>query len=250
MNVCVFDTETVGLDKPFCYNIGLVIGDTKTGNILIKREWVVEQIWHNLPLFNTAYYADKRPLYVQRMRAKAVKMDKFGYIMRDINRLFKQYNVKACYAYNSPFDDRVFTFNSDWFKTNNPLEEMPIFDIRGYVHAKTAFDADFQKFCEENKRFTDSGNYSTTAETVFQYFSKDIDFEEEHTALSDSIIEWEILKKCVAGGLKWNTEYKVYQSIPREIEKELEIKTDKKTYTFKYKKIRINKERTKIKLTR
>ena len=54
MNVAVFDTETIGLNKPFCYNVGMVIADTNSGAILKKYEWVIEQIWHNLPLFETA----------------------------------------------------------------------------------------------------------------------------------------------------------------------------------------------------
>ena len=149
MNVCTFDTETVGLNKPFCYNVGLVIGDTESGEILAKREWVIEQVWHNLELFNTAYYADKRPLYVNRMRAKKVIMDKWGYVMQRMARLFKEYEVEACYAFNSPFDVRVFDFNSDWFKTQDPLETIETYDIRGYVHAKTAWSKDFQKFLKK-----------------------------------------------------------------------------------------------------
>ena len=60
--ICVFDTETTSLDKPFCYNIGYVIADPETDEILLRRDFVVEQIWHNQPLFQTAYYAAQRPL--------------------------------------------------------------------------------------------------------------------------------------------------------------------------------------------
>lgn len=248
MNICVFDTETVGLNKPFCYNVGLIIGNTESGEILAKKEWVVEQIWHNLELFNTAYYADKRSIYVDRMRARKISLDKWGYVMQRILRLFKEYEVAACYAYNSPFDDKVFSFNCDWFKTQNPLETLPVFDIRGYVHAKTVWSPEFQRFCEEHERFTETGNYSSTAETFFQFFTKDSDFQEEHTALSDSIIEWEILKNCVADGLEWNTQYKVYQSIPRKQNKTLTVVDNKNEdiFHFNYDKIRINKEKTKI----
>ena len=70
MNIVVFDTENIGLNKPWAYNIGYVIYDTETGEILEEKDFVVEQIWHNVPLFETAYYADKRPLYVRRMRGK------------------------------------------------------------------------------------------------------------------------------------------------------------------------------------
>ena len=64
MNICVFDTETTSLEKPFCYNIGYLIIDIDTSTTLARRSYVVEQVWHNLPLFETAYYANKRPLYV------------------------------------------------------------------------------------------------------------------------------------------------------------------------------------------
>ena len=75
-NFMVFDTETTSLEKPFCYNIGYVIANEN--EILVKKSFVVEQIWHNLPLFNTAYYAEKRPLYVSAMKARKTVLDKFG----------------------------------------------------------------------------------------------------------------------------------------------------------------------------
>ena len=54
MNVVVFDTETVNLEKPFCYNIGYTILNVDNGKTLAKRDYVVEQVWHNLPLFESA----------------------------------------------------------------------------------------------------------------------------------------------------------------------------------------------------
>ena len=69
MRICVFDTETTNLEKPFCYNVGYVIYDTDKHEIICKEEFVIEQIWHNAELFSTSYYAEKRPIYVNRMRA-------------------------------------------------------------------------------------------------------------------------------------------------------------------------------------
>ena len=76
MNIVIFDTETTSLEKPFCYNIGYVIGN-EHGETLLKHDFVVEQIWHNLPLFSSAYYADKRALYIDAMRARLAVLDKF-----------------------------------------------------------------------------------------------------------------------------------------------------------------------------
>ena len=243
MKIVVFDTETTNLEKPFCYNIGYAIFDTDTQECLIAKDFVVEQVWHNKPLFESAYYAEKRPIYVSRMKARKVVMDKFGYITQEMIRDFKALAVEQAYAYNSPFDDKVFEFNCEWFKCNNPFDNIPIFDIRGYVHNKIAFTDEYKQFAEENQLFTESGNYSTTAEALFKFIDKNIDFSEEHTALADSIIEAKILFDCVRRGCEYGKEYKVYRTIPREVERELKIYMgeDKQEFTFKYKK-RTNRE--------
>ena len=93
MNVIVFDTETANMQKRFCYNVGYVIFDSDTGEIMVERDYVVEQIWHNAELFSTAYYASKRDLYVKAMRARKATMDKWGYIMQTMIRDFKKYDV-------------------------------------------------------------------------------------------------------------------------------------------------------------
>lgn len=246
MNAIVFDTETVSLEKPFCYNIGYTIVEVESGKKLLKRDYVVEQVWHNPMLFITAYYADKRDIYVKAMRSRKTLMAKYGYICQTMIRDFIKFDVVGAYAYNSPFDDKVFAYNSDWFKCNNPFDNLPIFDIRGYVH-HFMIDDNFKAFCEEHGYFTDSGNYSTTAETVYRYLTGNTEFVEDHTALSDSEIEAEILLECIKRGAAINTEYEVKRSIKREVEKTLTVK-DKydQEFEFEYTSIRINKEKTKI----
>lgn len=247
MNICVFDTETISLDKPFCYNIGYVIAND-CGETIVKRSYVVEQIWHNLPLFSTAYYAEKRNIYVSEMRGKKTYLEKFGYICQQMIRDFHNYNVEKAFAYNSPFDEKVFNFNCDWYKCNNPFDNVPIVDIRGFVHSFIVND-DYKDFCEKYGYLTESGNYSTTAETVFRYVSDNNDFIEDHTALSDSEIEKDILFSCVLKGAKLDEVYPTKRSIDRTVEKTLRIKTpDLVDFVFNYKKIRINKDKTEITL--
>ena len=53
MNIVVFDTETTNLEKPFCYNIGYAVYNTETQECLLAKDFIVEQIWHNKPLFET-----------------------------------------------------------------------------------------------------------------------------------------------------------------------------------------------------
>lgn len=233
MNIAIFDTETTSLDKPFCYNIGYLIVDTENHDILVKRDYVVEQVWHNPMLFITAYYADKRDIYIKRMRAKTVKMEKYGYICQQMIRDFKQFDVAGAYAYNSGFDERVFNFNCDWFKCNNPFDNVPIFDIRGYAHQFIVND-DFKRFCDTYEYYTDNGNYSTTAETLYRFITNNIDFEEEHTALCDSIIETEILLDSISQGAEYNTNYTVLKSIPRRVKKTLTVKDAEKNIVAEF----------------
>jgi len=248
MKIVVFDTETTSLDKPFCYNIGYVVVDVENWEIVCRRSYVVEQIWHNLPLFQSAYYANKRPLYVSAMRARTCTMDKFGYICQQMIRDFRAFDVEIAFAFNSSFDEKVFNFNCDWFKCNNPFDTIPVRDIRGFVHNFIVDDC-YKDFCEDYGYFTDSGNYSTTAETVYRYITNNPNFEEAHTALNDAEIETMVLFHAVKLGADLMQEYKVFRSIEREEEKTLHIKTvDNDDYYFDYKKIRINRGKTEITL--
>ena len=247
MNYVVFDTETASLNKPFCYNIGYIIV-TEAGAIALRRDYVVEQIWHNLPLFSTAYYAEKRPLYISMMKSHKTKMEKFGYICAQMRRDFKNYNVERAFAYNSSFDERVFDFNCDWFKCINPFDELEVADIRGFVH-KYLISSDFEKFCENYNLFTENGNYSTTAETMYKFITGRTEFEEAHTALSDSMIENDIFRACIECGATLEENPKALLSVPRHITKTLHIQTTEQTdYYFEYESIRINKDKTEIKL--
>lgn len=245
MNILVFDTETTSVNKPFCYNVGYCIVDTTTRETLVERDFVVEQIWHNLPLFATAYYAEKRPLYIASLRTRKSIMEKWGKIMQILKKDIATYKVESAYAYNSPFDDGVFAMNNDWFRTNNPLETIPIHDIRGYAHHFIVND-DYKKFCDKHGLYTEAGNYSTTAEAMYKYLADDT-FVEEHTALADSKIEKDILLECLDRGALIDTDYPVLNSVERIVTKNFKV-VDKRNGTehdFEYEKIFINKEKTK-----
>ena len=223
MNILIFDNETTSLEKPFCYNSGYVVYNTDESKIVLKRDSVIEQVWHNFMLFTTAYYANKRELYVNRMRARQANLTKWGYYTQQLYRDIVEFEITDAYAYNSSFDEKVFAFNCDWFKTINPLDSVKVHDIRGYVHQVIGWTDEFQAFCDEHQYYTESGNYSTTAETVYRYLTNNTEFDEEHTALADSVIECEILAECVARGCEWNKDYKVYRSITKNQVKQFEV---------------------------
>lgn len=226
MYALVFDTETTGLDKPFCYDLGYLILDMNSKCFVKQCHFVIEQIWHNLPLFESAYYKEKRVNYIKAMRAHTIVMDKWGYIMQSLYRDIKKYNITDAYAYNSDFDDKVFTFNCDWFKCNNPLETIAIHDIWGYASEYILDTDNYKLFCEQNQYFTDAGNYKGSAEIVYRYLTNDPSFIEAHMGLPDSQIEACILSNCVAMGANWATDYQVKKIVPRLISKPFVIKVD------------------------
>ena len=224
MNRMVFDTETTDLSKPFCYDVGYLIFNDESNEILMEKHFVVEQVWHNLPLFESAYYKDKRPLYVTLMRAKKATMTKWGYIMQEMIRDIKAYEVNDAYAYNSDFDEKVFNFNCDWFKTMNPFDNVAIHDIWGYVSQFISCNDDYKAFCEQNELFTETGNYKASAEAVFRFLNQTNDFDEEHMGMYDAEIEAFILTECVKRGAEYDKDYKVIKVLPRMNQKPFTIK--------------------------
>ena len=248
INVVVFDTETIDIEHPFCYNIGYKIADVESGNTLLEREFIVKQVWENRMLFSTAYYSDKKSLYREKMRNKEIIKERFETICDQMIKDFECYNVALAFAYNSEFDERVFEFNCEWLKANNPFDNILVKDIMCFVHRFIAFREDYQAFCDKHSLYTESGNYSTSAESVFRYILQDTEFIEEHTALADSRIEFEILRICIVEfGANVFENYKRYSSIPRKIPKTLlVVDTDGNEHTFNYIKRRNYQDGNKI----
>ena len=235
MNTLILDTETTSLDKPFCYDCSWVIMDMETGEIVDISCNVVEQNWHNLPLFESAYYKAKRPKYVEMMRNKQAKLDKYGYIMGKLARDIRKYEISDVYAYNSDFDSKVLDFNCDWFKCNNPLENVAIHDIWGYASQYVTCQQDYKDFCELHQRFTDTGNYKGSAEVVYQYLISEPDFVEEHMGLFDSVIEAKILWECVRLGAEWAKNYTVNKILNRVTKTPFTVKVNgEKIYDGEY----------------
>lgn len=250
-NILIFDTETIGLEKTFCYDLGYVIADTK-GNILKEQSFIIEQIWSNKPLFETAYYSTKKQLYIGKLRSRQSQLIKWGFACAKLINDIKQYNVKYAYAYNSNFDIRVFDFTCDWFKTRNPLDYVQTFDIWGYTSAliQQGLAQDYVAFVAENGFITDSGNIQNNADTWGKFLLDDVEWVEEHTGLADAKIEKDILIECVKRSLEWHTEYKPNRQISGK--EFIPYKTltlvdkDKICHYFEYKSLTHYKSRDKI----
>ena len=114
--------------------------------------------------------------------------------MRYLANDIKKYDITEIYAYNSKFDSRALNFMCAWYKVVNGLGGIEIQDIMNFIKPITK-SQDFVNFCETNGYMTahKTPQPQKKAETLYRYLKNDVNYEEEHTGLEDSLIELEIL---------------------------------------------------------
>jgi hypothetical protein len=189
----VLDTETINLEKQFVYDLGYTIADAD-GNVVARKSYVISQIFNNKELFATGYYSNKMPLYLERLASGYSKKVGWGHAMRYLANDIKKYGITEIYAYNSKFDTKAIAFMCGWFNVVNPLGDREILDIMNFIKPITN-TKEYKNFCKENGYMT-KHKYprpQMKAETLYRYLTDNVDYEEEHTGLEDSLIELEIL---------------------------------------------------------
>lgn len=228
--------QKIAIAKPLIYDLGWVITD-RQGEIIKQVSLLIQETFFVPNVFNTAYYRDKRPLYMERLEngdieiatwKKATKM-----LVQDLEFCDIALAYNACFDFKKaiPFTERYINalYGKDYQawedrqrkkckdiilgknESENPDYLKPVFKFRGHEYPIAdlwgiACDRlinipKYKNFCLENKLLTASAIYfKTSAETTFRYLLKQYDFMEEHTALSDSIIESQILTKALTKG--------------------------------------------------
>ena len=58
--------KQVAIAKPLIYDLGWTIVDKK-GNVYARENYLISEIFSVPSIFNTAYYAEKRPLYIDKL---------------------------------------------------------------------------------------------------------------------------------------------------------------------------------------
>ena len=242
----VLDTEGLGLNdskkkiygRQRSYDIGYVIIDKK-GNIIKMFNALTQEIFGDNKLMETAYFADKIPLYDYMIDNKEIKVKLFNKIINELKRDLKKYNIKGILAYNVNYDICALVETAQYtmkgncpklkFETTKNGKKKPMFEqfLQKLLNTKVEFYDIWTMACASlcqqktfiaNAKYTKKGNIITNAETVYQYVTDQNDFVEDHTALSDAIIESEILARIFANGCSlMKAMYFPYRLIPKEI---------------------------------
>ena len=227
--------KKIAIAKPLVYDIGWTIANRTHGTIE-KRNFLVAETFSVPAIFNTAYYHEKRPIYLDMLRKGETSICSWDEIMTILIADMERCSY-VC-AYNAMFDFKkaiIFTEtyirnlyspryyaweeqqkdackyilthkpkpSKDFDKDNFIFRGVayPMIDVWGLACAYILNCSAYKKACLENKRVSHTGVYfSTSAESAMQFFSKKFDFIEDHTALSDAEIETELLFAALKRG--------------------------------------------------
>lgn len=228
--------QKIAIAKPLVYDIGWTIVD-RLGNVYKKANYLVQETFFVPAIFNTAYYYDKRPIYIDLLNKGKIEAKNWNDIIEillkdlEICDMVTAYN--ACFDFKKaiPFTERYIyhLYRSDYNNweigqkhhcekilkgeddSNNPDYLTPIFKLRNNEYpicdlwtlaCERLINIDkYRNYCLENNLLTASAIYfKTSAETSFQYLMNNHEFIEDHTALSDAEIESQILVKALKKG--------------------------------------------------
>lgn len=206
MNAIVLDTETTNsLECPLMYDIGWAVIDLDTGELILTRSFAVAEIFLDKELMNTAYYREKLPTYWTEIKEGRRKLAKLSTIERILRTDCKMYEISEIYAHNARFDYLSTTTTQRYWTSSKYRYFFPygITVCDTLKMARQAFknDEEYKKFCIDNKYLTKNHQSKFTAEILYQFITKDLNFKEEHRGLDDVLIEKEILMECRKRGI-------------------------------------------------
>ena len=225
--------QVVSIAKPLIYDLGWKVID-RQGKIYSKKNYLITEIFSVPQVFNTAYYKDKRPIYLDKLQNQEITLTNWETAITDlVNDL--QY-IESVGAYNSMFDfKKAINFTEEYItalyspnyqqweenqnricdyivqnphkqgtKVFDPLhfnfrqKDYNLFDIWGLSCIHILNNDNYRQQCMDNQWLTASGKYyKTSAETAYRFLTNNMNFIESHTALDDVEIETEIFLKIL-----------------------------------------------------
>ena len=229
--------QAVAIAKPLIYDLGWQVID-RQGRVYSRKHFLISEIFSVPSVFNTAYYASKRPLYIEMLNKGEITLTDWATATAEM--LADMAHCTAVGAYNSMFDfKKAIPFTElyvnklysnefyEWEKEQTTYCERiarggnkgngrefeadvfrfrgktyPLFDLWGMSCEHLLNNDDYKRMCVNENWTTASGKYfKTSAETAYRFLTGDMEFDEAHTALDDATIESELFSAIVKPSL-------------------------------------------------
>lgn len=185
-------------------NWGVKIGDNH-GNTFFERDYILSDIY-NMPIRNilNSYYIAK--LQEIEENEETTFLANFGEFYEGLRSIWKNHKDifdLEFWSYNANFDYDAFLKSAEYFMNESMRDsefevfmEEKWFCIQNLAVNTILANDKYKLFALEHELTTEGGSYSTTAEDCYRFLIDNAEFEEDHTGLSDSRIEYEILLAC------------------------------------------------------
>lgn len=219
LSIMVLDTETCDLAGSV-YDVGYTITNKK-GDILAARNWLVEEIFTDPKKMMGAFYAKKLfTHYAPMLEQGEINIVPWETIIQGMREDIAEYQVNVLAAYNLAFDRRVMQNTHALLGDGAPIfgkvKQLCLwrFACETKLNQKT-----YKKLALEQGWVSEAGNIRTGAEYAYRFCAGDWGFIEDHTALSDALIETEIMSKCFSARkrIPWDNIKDKYRGAPWRI---------------------------------
>lgn len=195
--ILVLDTECCDLAGNV-YDVGYTIADRK-GTILTRKNWLVEEVFTDPDKMMGAFYAKKLfSHYAPMLDAGTIGLAPWSKIVSEMQTDVDAFGVNVLAAYNLGFDRRVMRQTNERFGLGPILPPMDQLDIWQFACETKLSQARYKEIARSLGWVSAAGNIRTGAEYAYRFCSGDFGFIEDHTALSDAVIETKILADCYA----------------------------------------------------
>lgn len=203
----VLDTETCPIDRELedvtptnmlVYDIGYTITDKK-GNIYRTGSYIVSDIFFGefYTKMQSSYYADKIPKYMEQIAKGERVVKTWKQISFILRKVLEEFDINVVVAHNARFDYGVLRNTKDYLEEYPMLPYVEWWDTLKMARSILKERKSYKRFCEDNNYITKNNQCRFTAEVIYRYLTNDLEFEESHTGLEDTLIEKDILAFCI-----------------------------------------------------
>lgn len=203
----VLDTETCPIDRELeevtptnmlVYDIGYTITDKK-GNVYRTGSYIVSDIFFGefYTKMQSSYYANKIPKYMEQIANGERVVKTWKQISFILRKVLEEFDINVVVAHNARFDYGVLRNTKDYLEEYPMLPYVEWWDTLKMARSILKERKSYKRFCEDNNFMTKNNQCRFTAEVIYRYLTNDLEFEESHTGLEDTLIEKDILAFCI-----------------------------------------------------